>query len=323
MQRIVIISVKIAVSLGLIGLILTRIDLSELLSSLGDVRTGLLALAFSLHSIGLLLSAARWHILLGIQRIDFSFRDTLLIYWIGSFFNAFLPTSMGGDVVKGYIASKRDGRMIEVYSTIILERGAGVLVLIAIAGLGFIWLHGISFGTSLLTLALLVTGILLLGGMWIRKGRWGLSESKIGEGGANGWIWRAWRSILRYGQYKRKLCWILLLSLLLQINVVLYYFLIASALEIELSFFYFCLYIPPILILTMLPVSIGGIGVRETAFLLFFGSLGLTLTKVISLSLWSYFLALLANLGGGVIYSFYRTPTSPVNTSKSVSNSVF
>jgi hypothetical protein len=97
-----------------------------------------------------------------------------------------------------------------------------------------------------------------------------------------------------------------MLSFLLQINVIVYYYVIAAALGIQLSVFYFCLFIPPILILTMLPVSVGGVGVREAAFLFFLIPLGITPAEIVSLSLWSYILALLANLSGGLVYCFYQ-----------------
>jgi uncharacterized membrane protein YbhN (UPF0104 family) len=295
---------KMVVSVAVVTWVLSRINLAELLTVMGKAHIGLLVLAFSLHGVGLLLSAKRWEILLSIEKIDLSFKAIVLTYWIGSFFNSFLPGSVGGDVVRSYLVSRDHGKLMQTVITVIFERVAGVVALLAIFGIGVIWLYmspDVALGG-----VLPAGGALFYGGHMIvsarrtewtpgnPKARWGVKFDNL------------CKSIFSYGAHKRELCSIFFLSILLQINVIIYYSVVAAALDIHLAFVYFCLLIPPVLIVTMLPISFGGLGVREAAFLFFFSALGTTSAEILSLSLWSYMLALLANLSGGLVYSFHR-----------------
>jgi glycosyltransferase 2 family protein len=295
----------ITISIGLMVWVLSGSRLSEFLVVAATTDPRLLLLALSLHGIGLLLSAMRWATLLKIQSIDFSFRATVLLYWIGCFFNSFLPTSVGGDVVRSYLASKHNGKIMDTAISVIAERVAGVAALMILFSMGVIWLQFFSAEESLWKFAgFSSAGFIGVGCVSsARKALWdtALVRTELREK-----FNRIGAVLLTYKLHKRKLWRILILSVLLQINVIVYYYIIAAALGIQLSVFYFCLFIPPIIILTMLPISVGGVGVREAAFLFFFVPLGITPAEIVSLSLWSYILALLANLSGGLVYCFYQ-----------------
>ena len=305
MSRAAVTLVNGAVSIGLIGWVLSGLSVSELVASAAKAHAGFLLLALSLHGTGLLLSAMRWLTLLNIQKLESSFKAAVLLYWIGCFFNAVLPTGVGGDIVRSYLASKQNGKVMDTAVSVIFERMAGVAALIIIFGIGVVWLHFFSpEGSTWKIAGLGSAGFIGFGCVSsARKALW-----------QDAFVTRTWREkfhriggVLRtYQSHKRKLWRILILSLLLQTNVIVYYYMIAAALDFELSFFYFCIFIPPVVILTMLPVSVGGIGVREAAFLFFFVPLGMAPAEVVALSLWSYFLALIASLGGGLVYCFYR-----------------
>lgn len=305
MARTALTVVNIAVSIGLIAWVLSGLSLSELVIAATTANAGLLVLALSLHGTGLLLSAMRWATLLNIQKIDFSFKATVLLYWVGCFFNAFLPTSVGGDVVRSYLASKHNGKIMDTAISVIAERVAGVAALMILFSIGVIWLHFFGAEQSFWKLAGLSSAG-FIGAGCVSSGRKALWETALARTELREKLRRIGAVLLTYKSHKRKLWRILILSLLLQINVIVYYYIIAAALGIQLSFFYFCLFIPPILILTMLPVSVGGVGVREAAFLFFFVPLGITPAEIVSLSLWSYILALLFNLSGGLVYCFYQ-----------------
>ena len=295
----------ITISIGLMVWVLSGTRLSEFLVVAATADPRMLLLALSLHSIGLLLSAMRWATLLKIQKIHFSFKATVLLYWIGCFFNSFLPTSVGGDVVRSYLASKHNGKIMDTAISVIAERVAGVAALMILFSMGVIWLQFFSAEESLWRFAgLSSAGFIGVG--CVASARKTLWEAALARTNLREQFRRIGAVLVTYKSHKRKLWRTLILSLLLQINVIVYYYIIAAALGIQLSFFYFCLFIPPILILTMLPVSVGGVGVREAAFLFFFVPLGIMPAEIISLSLWSYLLSLLANLSGGLVYCFYQ-----------------
>jgi glycosyltransferase 2 family protein len=305
MSRAAVTIVHGAVSIGLIGWVLSGLSPSELIDRATKADAALLALAFSLHGTGLLLSALRWLTLLNIQKLQCSFKAAVLLYWIGCFFNTVLPTGLGGDVVRSYLASKQNGKFVDTAMSVIVERVAGVAALMVVFGVGVIWLRFFSAESSMWNLFHVSSAALVGFGCVLstRKPVWQIASARLQ---LRDKFERIGHVLWTYRFDKRKLWPILLLSLLLQMNVIVYYYIIAAALELHLSFFHFCLFIPPILMLTMLPISVGGIGVREAAFLFFFARLGITPAEIVALSLWSYFLALVANLGGGFVYCLYR-----------------
>lgn len=305
MARTALIVVNIAVSIGLIGWVLSGLSLSELVIVATTANAGLLVLALSLHGTGLLLSSMRWATLLNMQKLEVSLKAAVLLNWIACFFNAVLPTSIGGDVARSYLASKQNGKSMDTAISVIFERLVGMAALMILFGIGVIWLHFFSAERSLWKLAGLSSAGFISAGC-VSSAHKALWETALARTELRKKFRRIGAVLLTYKSHKRKLWWILILSFLLQINVIVYYYVIAAALGIQLSFFYFCLFIPPILVLTMLPVSVGGVGVREAAFLFFFVPLGITPAEIVSLSLWSYILTLLANLSGGLVYCFYQ-----------------
>ena len=96
------------------------------------------------------------------------------------------------------------------------------------------------------------------------------------------------------------------LSLLLQVNVVLQYFLIAQALDFQVEFSAFFLVIPVALVTMLLPVSINGIGIREGIFILLFSSLGVGKAQVLALAWIAYGFLLVQGLFGGMVYAIRK-----------------
>jgi len=305
MARTALTVVNIAVSIGLIVWVLSGLSLSDLVTVATTANATLLVLALSLHGTGLMLSSVRWATLLKMQNLEVSLRAAVLLTWIACFFNAVLPTSIGGDVVRSYLASKQNGKVMETAISVIFERLAGMAALLILFGIGVIWLYYFSAEQSLWKLAGLSSAGFISAGC-VSSARKALWQTALAGTELREKFGRIGAVLIAYKSHKRKLWRILILSLMLQINVIVYYYIIAAALGIQLSFFYFCLFIPPIVILTMLPVSVGGVGVREAAFLFFLAPLGIAPAEIVSLSLWSYILALLANLSGGLVYCFYQ-----------------
>lgn len=85
----------------------------------------------------LLLMSARWHVLLVAEKIPIRFRETFALTMIGQFFNVLIPSSVGGDVVKGYyVMARAGGKRAEALTTLLIDRGLGMLVLFLGASAG-------------------------------------------------------------------------------------------------------------------------------------------------------------------------------------------
>jgi len=100
-----------------------------------------------------------------------------------------------------------------------------------------------------------------------------------------------------------------LLSLTLQINVILYTYVIALSLNLKVSFLYFCLIVPLIFIILLIPFSINGIGIRESAYLFFLGGF-VSASETVALSWLLFFMTLVMGAIGGLIYVGRGEPIS-------------
>ena len=94
-----------------------------------------LLLGASLHITGLLFSSLRWQILLRAQDIHQPIRKLFAYYMVGHFFNMFLPTKVGGDVVRIYDTSKDHGSTAQPLAVILVERVSGMLTMLLLAAL--------------------------------------------------------------------------------------------------------------------------------------------------------------------------------------------
>ncbi|MFQ6059554.1 MAG: lysylphosphatidylglycerol synthase transmembrane domain-containing protein, partial [Anaerolineae bacterium] len=118
---------RAGVSLALMGVILYRMDLSEFVGLMRGADARFLALAAGLVIVGLVLGAYRWQRLLRALGIPVPLRTLVSSYFVGLFFNNFLPTSMGGDVVRIYDVAKYSRRPSASAASVIAERALSSL----------------------------------------------------------------------------------------------------------------------------------------------------------------------------------------------------
>lgn len=101
--------VRVVVGVGLLVLLISRMDTSEVFSSLSNLSLGLLTLAIAAQLVAKIFWTFRWQAILATCGERRSFRDLLALVFIGLFFNLFLPTGMGGDFFRGYYSARPGG----------------------------------------------------------------------------------------------------------------------------------------------------------------------------------------------------------------------
>ena len=101
---------RIVISAALIIFLLTRLDLGQAVAALAAVRLDWLVFALVTFAASLVLGNVQWAMLLSLQGIRIPFRKTLSFYFVGAFFNNFLPANIGGDVVRIYDVYKDSAR---------------------------------------------------------------------------------------------------------------------------------------------------------------------------------------------------------------------
>ena len=297
---------KIVVSVGLLlYLLVFQIDLKELWAIARQARWEYLITAMLLMIVGTALRAVRWQVLLQALDIDVPLRRLVQLYFIGAFFNIFLPTGLGGDAVKMAELTRSTGRAPEAIGTTLIDRATGLWVLFVLALLALPFSHTLLPDGWLPIIALGTVGGVV--GGWAVMGTplipW--LGSKVRLPGQEK-LERFYRSISQLG-YKAlgKAC---LVSLIFDILLIIFNMSIARGLGINQPLGVFLLFTPIISFSLALPISIGGLGVREQTYVLLFSALGVSDAAAAAMSLANYVLTnIVVGLLGGVVYALEGT----------------
>ncbi|HVO76570.1 MAG TPA: lysylphosphatidylglycerol synthase transmembrane domain-containing protein, partial [Candidatus Bathyarchaeia archaeon] len=125
-RKILVQAVKISVSVGLIAFLFYKLSPGNLLADLVRVRPWQLALATLIFFGSVALGAFQWHLLLKAGGIVLPFRKTFKVYFVGIFFNNFLPAGVGGDVMKIYDVTRVGHDPHQVFAVTMLDRVVGI-----------------------------------------------------------------------------------------------------------------------------------------------------------------------------------------------------
>ncbi|MBM4466009.1 MAG: flippase-like domain-containing protein [Chloroflexi bacterium] len=292
---------KVCFSLALLALLLRQIGWQQTLETLGKARFSYLAAALALYLVGIVVRAYRWQILLNALGMDTPLARLTVLYFVGTFFSSFLPTGIGGDVVRVYELSRQSKRPIESVGTVLLDRVTGLLMLFLIA------LMALAFSYQLIAPNVSAAILLLCLGSWAGLGlmlrrdwleRWGLLRimAKIKQ------IRELYESITACGL--KAIGGALAISLVFNVLLIAVNYLIALSLRVEIPLWYFLLFIPLISFLLILPISLSGLGVREGGYVYLFAQAGVSAPLALAMSLLFYVLNVASGLIGGVLYAF-------------------
>lgn len=298
---------KVCVSFFLIIYILQKIDILELLLTIKSANIYLLIIAFSSHGINMTLRTYKWGIILAVQEIYAPFKTLLTFAFTSSFFNIFLPTAYGGDIIRAYDISKFSNKKLESVTSILVDKGSGTLALFLIATFALLFGYDLiqdirivlfTIGALLLILIFI---IIIFHKKEIKKIK--IITKIIAFLDREDILKNMYDTFHIYRYHKRESIEILALSLLAQVIAILYYPLIAYSFGLDVPLVYFLVVIPIITVILMLPISISGIGVREGAFIFFFKNFGVLPHEAVSIALVAFGLSIIWSLIGGVVYA--------------------
>jgi len=297
---------KIPVSLLLIGWIIYKVDIAKVWEIVQHARGWWLLAALCLHVFGYWVSGERWKVLLKAQRVEVPLSLTIKSYLVGTFFNQFLPTIVGGDVVRGMDTAKPCGSLTKSLTIILFERFTGIIVLLMLVSTGIALQIGrfkeVSYWPVFVLGFLVVATVIFL---W----REGVDLSflerkipfKIGKAVIRK-ISTVLEILVQFRSHPWPLIKVIFWGLALQLLFILHYYLLSIAFSLSLPFSFFMVVIPVIFLLSMLPVSINGIGVRENLFVYFFAKVSVSPEKSLAIAWMAFAMILFYALIGGVIY---------------------
>jgi uncharacterized membrane protein YbhN (UPF0104 family) len=300
----------------MLGVLLPRVHLSSVLPK-WDLHVGLwLAAAIAVTAAGVVASAVRWQaVLLALGR-HCRARSLLHHYVAGQFVGTFLPSTIGGDVLRIRRLGAETGESAEAFASVVLERLSGMFVL------PFITLTALAFnsglrrlGTASLVAAVISVVTLVFLGLLI----YGVSHPRVGRRliGTTGWQQFAGAVHLgaaRFRKHPRATAGVIVSAFAYQLIVVLAALLAARALNLHhVGITAVLAFVPAVAIVQVIPISLGGLGLREGSFALFLHPLGVTTGHAVALGLLIYGLNLVVSLLGAPSFVVGHRPRTQIS----------
>lgn len=298
---------KITVTVILLYYVVSLVDTQELMPLISNINWGYLAIAIVCHVIAFLVMSIRWWLILNSSDFKIEYSKITGAYYLGLFFNNFLPTAMGGDVVR--IAKLRMAGIstdLLIFSTL-SDRIVGLLSIIVMGIIGVNFSATIQQNINNETLLLINTISIVLFGLFIsalntkfRDLIFSLTVQKI----------RLWNRLNNFLVFCHKnieslknntmIPKSILLSLISQLLIVFTYFFIGKSLNIELGLLEYVLVVPVVALFSSLPISVGGLGVREGVMVFLLTTAGTTTSSAVSVSIVYLSVLIFITLPGGL-----------------------
>lgn len=298
--------VRVAASALMLAVIIPRIDIASMLPKQHHIATfRWLALGILVTLFGFVLSAWRWQRVLRVFDEKVGLPALVSHYLAGQFVGNFLPSTIGGDVLRVARVTPAVRSSATAFASVVLERMTGwvVLPLFTLAGLllhpslfelGFAprFALGLALTTlALLALVLLAAGSRNLGGRFAEHANWKRFIGAVHVGVDN----------LR--RQPRRAGGVMVAAVVYQLSMVLAVWTATRALDLDVSVYAVLAFAPAVLIAQVLPFSLNGIGLREGAFVLFLRPLGVTTSQAVGVGLLLYGMTLAVSLLGAPAFA--------------------
>ena len=291
---------RLTVSIALLTRLALWTDWGPVRSSFADMRWEYWMAAVGLLIVAQVISAWRWKLYadrLGLAR---PLGRLTGFYFIGMFFNLMLPTSVGGDVVRAWYLDGQSGQRLPAFASVLLDRLNGLVVLVALACLAVTlsplvlpaWITWSVWGVA-------AGGTLGLAGLLVVTRRAPYMPSQASAPASK---LTQLRNMLGMFCQPRIPPGTLLLSVLVQAGNVGVVWLIGQAIHAPIPAAYYWVMVPMVSLLTLLPISVNGMGVREEATVLFLAPLGVAAGTALTLSVLWFAVSASVSLLGGVVY---------------------
>jgi uncharacterized protein (TIRG00374 family) len=292
------VAVRVVVTLMLFWLIFRSVDVQELIDSYRDIVPRLLMLGVVFQLLSTTLAAYRWYLVMRPLGYEQGFGFYLKSYFKGAFFNQGLPTSIGGDAVRVLDVARLGERKRDAFIGVFIDRVLGLVGLLLL-----------NLVVSLFNPALLPQGLFLTINVLISLGLLGFVALFLLQHWQLLTRWRVSRFFYKISQHlamvlatPRQSLVQLLLSVAVHFLSMLAIFLIGRSVELDFSLTTYLVVVPPAILLTLIPLSLAGWGIREGALIGLFTLLGADKVTVLSMSILYGIVLIVASLPGLLVY---------------------
>ena len=297
---------KVLLSLALFAYVVAKVSPGDIWDTIRPADPGLLFLAAALLFFSSLVGAWLWARLLQAQGVPIPFRKAASYYFVGLFFNNFLPSNIGGDIARISDAAKHANHVSPVFTATLMDRLIGVLaisflaLLASFASVDRFHLYAIYVMILIVFLVMLGLFLSIFHRRVLMAFEWPFRV--IGARGIEGAISRLMDDLHGYKHQGSALVTAIAASMLVQVGRILAHYLVGLALGVRVAMGYYFLFVPVLAALISLPISMNGLGVREGAGVVLFKMSGMTNEQAFAVPFLTYLASVLISLIGGLIF---------------------
>jgi uncharacterized membrane protein YbhN (UPF0104 family) len=301
---------KIVVSIALLAFLFSKIDTARLWASAKKASVLWLVAALGVQALNLIASTWRWRLLLDAQGVKLKSRTLLGSYLVATFFNNFLPSNVGGDVIRIRDTAGATRSKTLATTIVLVDRALGLMALVLISAVGATaaaryygsgaspiwpsWLWAVFLAAAAITAPVvyapegfgrLLQPLTIVHPEWVGKRIDNLTAA-----------------LSRFRERPSALAGCFSGAVFVQGLVVIFYLAVVYALKIPITASELAVIVPISLVVQMLPVSVNGLGLREATFSFYFTRLGLPIESAVLLSLMGAAVLLVFSLSGAAVY---------------------
>jgi len=306
---------KWVISLALITWLYSGIDWAAFQKIRSGLRPSYLLVGFAGILLNTALCAEKWRRLLRFDGIHLPFRVLFTSYWIGSFFSLFLPSSIGGDSYRVIDIAKRTGQGTRTFTSVVADRLSGFMALSLVGLVGGIMGYRSIQEASVIWAPLMFFGLFcaFLGLVLDRRIiPWGLRLLKLDRFPKLTTKYDLFADTFRkYAKDQTLLSQVAVLSFLFHASCITVIWLYSGFLGQDYPILWFFIFIPVISIVEALPISVYGIGVRDTAYVTFFAFVGIPAEYALLIALTHVAMNVIFASMGGMLFLF-RKGSKPI-----------
>ena len=294
---------RAGLGVAIVAVLLWRYDARPILRILSRERPAYFAAVVLLYVAGQAMCAYRWQILAALLKVHGRYSEFVAYTFVGMFTNLFVPGLLAGDAARSVYLGRRHGRMGEAIASVVADRGVGLIGLFWLAAFAAIFLNFAPIPSSVVTPTVIVGAIALAGFLAapLVARLVHLMPRPIRRAGG---------IVAPYLHHPAALIPAIALSIVLQITLALGQYILALGLGLTVPLSLFILCVPIANVFASLPLTLNGLGIRESAYLLLFGMAGVRKEDAIALGLLWFAVTLVGGMTGSI--AFVTTPTAPI-----------
>lgn len=295
---------KILISLALLFFIFRGLDLAAFMQAVSTANPFWLSAGLAMMMLGVVIRAYRWQILLNAIGVVVPIKELTAIWFIGFLFNNLLPSGLGGDAIRIMELNHHSKRGSDAVTSVLVDRFLGLLALqaIALVALMFNW-NAVPAAIAYFSVAIFVS-ILIAGCLLINPGLYRFLQTHIGLFRRLTDIKTISNLFTSFQQYPlAALSRSFGVAIIFNISLIAMNYFIGLGLGAEATLSQYAVFVPITSLVLLLPISFGGLGVREGTYQQLFGQIGVSPETAVALSLLIYFFGnICTGFIGSIIY---------------------